>query len=506
MAYRRSLEARPVSTAPKNPNSPWPPAARRRSPASSAAPGARRSAPRPPPQPQRRPLPRSRRHCRLHCPPAPRSRSASTTPASTTPGSRPPWSASIPSVATPPPPATSSPTPTDGGAAPAESVAASHVRPRPPSPSPSPRRFRQHDVVEAFHRRGWWSGVVFPSPAAAKSVTVAFPITREVITVPPHYVRPRRDYVAGEWVPSQTAVAVQPARSVRVYEAGEKVEAVRDREPYGSSWFPATVAKAVDQLSYIVEYSDEEEEGDKVMEYLHWQCIRAAADRHRAREDGFQIAPGSAVEAYCDGAWSPRVVRGMSGEGEYEVIVNGKEAEQVVIKVLELLRPRHEWDGSHWSVVSTESQANLRWHSSSGKHPSSPVEVTSSDDEHSHNPKNSAIKKAKKEPQLLQMVLAVGSEHASVSKVDSSLPALLSKLSASNHSPSSCLLSGYSTPPDKSMPTISENPVNEDTLSNMMLPGNQSRKTNPIEAFKGNNDSSDNIRLIKVQVGRLLRI
>ncbi|RLM69965.1 uncharacterized protein C2845_PM17G11340 [Panicum miliaceum] len=365
----------------------------------------------------------------------------------------------------------------DGGGAPAASVAASHVRPRPPSPSPSPRRFRPHDVVEAFHRRGWWSGVVFPSPsssAAAKSVTVAFPITREVITVPHHYVRPRRDYVGGEWVPSQTAVAVQPARAVRVYEAGEKVEAVRDREPYGSSWFPATVTKAVDGLSYIVEYSDEEEEGDKVKEYLHWQYIRPAVDRHWAWEDGFQIAPGSAVEAYCDGAWSPGV-----------------------------------------------SQANLRRHSASGKRPSSPVEVTSSDDEHSHNPKNSAIKKAKKEPQLLQTVLAIGSEHASVSKVDSSLPALLSKSPASNHSPSSCLLSGknshlglshravktrpllmsrllfassgYPAPPDKSMPTVSENPVNEDTLSNMVLPRNQRGKTNPIEAFKGNNDSFDNV-------------
>ena len=166
---------------------------------------------------------------------------------------------------------------------------------------------------------------------------------------------PRRDYVGGEWVPSQTVIAVQPARAVRVYEAGEKVEAVRDREPYGSSWFPATVAKAVNGLSYVVEYSDEEEEGDKVMEYLHWQYIRPAVERHWAWEDGFQIAPGSAVEAYCNGAWSPGVVRGMSGEGdEYEVIVNGKEAEQVVIKVLELLRPRHEWDGSHWSVASTE--------------------------------------------------------------------------------------------------------------------------------------------------------
>jgi len=70
--------------------------------------------------------------------------------------------------------------------------------------------------------------------------------------------------------------------------------------------------------------------------------------------------------------------------------------------------------------------------------------------EHSQNPKYSTIKKAKREPQLLQMVSAVGS--------------------ASNHSPSSCLLSG-----------------------NTMLPGNQSGKTNPIEAFNGNNDSSDNV-------------
>jgi len=148
-----------------------------------------------------------------------------------------------------------------------------------------------------------------------------------------------------------------------------------------------------------------------------------------------------------------------------------------------------------------QRQADLRRHSAAGKRPSSPVEVTSSDDEHSHNPKYSAIKKAKREPQLPQMVLAVGSEHASVSKVNSSLPVPLSKSpafhfeknQASNHSPSSCLLPGYSTPPDKSMPTVGGNPVNQDTLSNTVLPGNQSGKTNPIEAFKGNKDSSDNV-------------
>ncbi|CAL4992644.1 unnamed protein product [Urochloa decumbens] len=326
----------------------------------------------------------------------------------------------------------------DAAAALAEPVAASHIRPRPP-PLPSP-----------------------PAPGFPRSVTVAFPFTREVITVPRHYVRPRRDYVGGEWVPPRAVIAIQPGREVRVYEAGDKVEAVRDRELYGSSWFPARVVKAIDGLSYIVKYSDEEE-GDKAAKYLHWQYIRPAVDRFWTCENGMQIAlaPGSVVEAYCDRAWSPGVVRGMSGEGEYEVAIKGKEAEQVVIKVLELLRPRHDWDGSQWSIVGPERQGNVRCHSASGKRPSSPVEVTSSDDEQ-------------------------------ISRVDSSLSGLRKPL-ASNHSLNSCLLSGYLTPPDKSVPTVVENPISQDTLPITMLPGNKGVKTNTIEAFKGNNLFSDNV-------------
>ncbi|CAO2144422.1 unnamed protein product [Urochloa humidicola] len=378
-----------------------------------------------------------------------------------------------------------------GAAALAESVAASHIRPRPPRlPSPPAPGFRLHDIVEAFHRGGWWSGVVFPSPSA-RSVAVAFPITREVITVPSHYVRPRRDYVGGEWVPSPAAIAVQPDRAVWVFEAGDKVEAVRDRELYGSSWFPATVVKAIDGLSYIVEYSVEEGE-NKAMEYLHWQYIRPDVDRFWVLKDGMQIAPGSAVEAYCDGAWSLGVVRGMSGEGNYEVAVKGKESEQVVIKVVWLLRPRHEWDGSQWSIASPERQGNVRCHSASGKRPSSPVEVTSSDDEESNDAQCSAAKKAKTEPELLQIVLAEGSKRSSVSRVDSSLSGL-SKSPASNHSLNSCLLSGYSTPPNKSVPAVGENSISQDTLPNTVLPRNKGEKTNTIEAFMGNNLSSDNV-------------
>jgi hypothetical protein len=59
-------------------------------------------------------------------------------------------------------------------------------------------------------------------------VTVAFPLTREIIPFPPRLVRPRHGYVAGVgWVPSRSVVAVCPERKVKVYQVGEKVEARR---------------------------------------------------------------------------------------------------------------------------------------------------------------------------------------------------------------------------------------------------------------------------------------
>uniref|UniRef100_A0ACD5W772 Uncharacterized protein n=1 Tax=Avena sativa TaxID=4498 RepID=A0ACD5W772_AVESA len=237
----------------------------------------------------------------------------------------------------------------DSGGTLVEPFPPTHIRPRPPPPS-TPVPVRLHDIVEAFHNDGWWSGILL----ATDPLTAAFPVTREVITFKdPQHVRPRRDYVDGQWVPSQAAVSVKPKRAVRVYEVGDKVEVVRDREIYGYSWFPATVAKVVDKLSYLVEYSDleEEEGGGKAVEYLHCLFIRPDVE-HTPRDSEFRLGPGAAVEAYCDGAWSPGVVKKAIGEGEYEVIIDGKEEELSLKKVAELLKPQYKWDGKHWRIVS----------------------------------------------------------------------------------------------------------------------------------------------------------
>ncbi|XP_008679660.1 DUF724 domain-containing protein 6 isoform X2 [Zea mays] len=323
----------------------------------------------------------------------------------------------------------------------AEPFAPSHIRPRPPLPS-SPPRFRPHHIVEAFHNEGWWSGIVVS--AAGAGVTVAFPVTREVIEFPSGLVRPRCDYVDGDWIPSRVAMVVRPSRTVRVYEVGDKVEVVRNRDVYGDSWFPATVKVVIDNLSYVVEYFDlEEEEGglEKATEYLHWRFIRPAFE-HTPGEGEFQLQPGDAVEAYCDGAWSPGVVHRVVSEGEYDISIVGKKAELLVTKVVELLKPRYKWNGNRWRIATAKT--NLRWHSKSGESPISPVDLTSSDEEHSHDPDSSSIKKSRKKLKQLDATLAEGSEHASVSEMDIPLSAMC-KSPESTHSPNS-LLSEKSSP------------------------------------------------------------
>ncbi|GJM94941.1 hypothetical protein PR202_ga11628 [Eleusine coracana subsp. coracana] len=410
----------------------------------------------------------------------------------------------------------------DGGAL-VELFAPSRIRPRPPLPS-SPPRFLPHDIVEAFLRGGWWSGVVVaaadPSPAAAPVVTVAFPITREVVAFAPRLVRPRRDYVDGEWVPSRTAIAVQPKCAVKAYEVGEMVEVLREREVGGDhSWLPATVLKVVDPQSYIVEYLDQAEGGvgEKAMEYLHCRFIRPAVE-HWGNE--LQLEPGAKVDAYCNGAWWPGVVCRVVGEGEYEVRLNGKGAKQLVTMVMELLRPQYNWDGKQWRIVSAKRQAYLKRKSASGKSPISYVEEAFGDGEYkSCDPESSATKKSRKELEQPDVILSECSEHASVIEADTNLSAshksqegdnslnYCSKLPRSNSlqvlshrivsgcsvvvKSRPCASTVHSTPPCKSIPNVGEAPIYHDTLSNLVLPEN---KEHHVPTLHEKSDASDNVR------------
>ncbi|KAJ1256228.1 hypothetical protein BS78_K060700 [Paspalum vaginatum] len=226
------------------------------------------------------------------------------------------------------------------------------------------------------------------------------------------------------------ASSAKNLRVVRVYRVGEKGEIVRDHDVYGWSGFPATVSRVVDDLSYLVEYFDLEEGGggpEKAVEYLHWRFIRPAVE-HCPSESEFQLGPGAAVEAYCDGALSPGVISRALGGGEFDVKVVGKNHKKLVgTKVVELLKPRYKWNGNHWRIVASKRRTNLRTRPMSGTSPSLPIDLTSSGetgDEQMHGPESFGTKRSRKLLKQLDAISTNIPEHASPSEIVTPLSAL----------------------------------------------------------------------------------
>jgi hypothetical protein len=89
-----------------------------------------------------------------------------------------------------------------------ENVAATNMRPRPPRRPPG-RMFKALDFVEAYHREGWWPGVVSAVRRGRKPrYSVTFPLFREGVGLPTSLVRRRRNFVCGTWIDAQEVVSV----------------------------------------------------------------------------------------------------------------------------------------------------------------------------------------------------------------------------------------------------------------------------------------------------------
>lgn len=96
----------------------------------------------------------------------------------------------------------------DGGPKLREVVAAADVRPRPPPPPPG-HEVRMFDLVEAFHRDGWWLGVVSGIRKKEEQCwyAVSFPRFREVVEQEASLVRPRREFLRGRWMDAHDEVS-----------------------------------------------------------------------------------------------------------------------------------------------------------------------------------------------------------------------------------------------------------------------------------------------------------
>ncbi|CAO2179608.1 unnamed protein product, partial [Urochloa humidicola] len=156
-------------------------------------------------------------------------------------------------------------------------VAAADVRPIPPPPPPG-RGIEMFDLVEAYHKDGWWPGVVsgiLRKWRGQARYAVSLPRFREVLELRASLVRPRQEFVCGRWIDAQDVL-----RGIPLYAEGSSVE-VKCAKNKGTAWMPATIIKMVGGVNYVVRYGDRKDS----IEVVHSCFIRPQpkGDSHKWR-------------------------------------------------------------------------------------------------------------------------------------------------------------------------------------------------------------------------------
>ncbi|XP_020084822.1 DUF724 domain-containing protein 1 isoform X2 [Ananas comosus] len=231
-----------------------------------------------------------------------------------------------------------------------EAVASALVRPSPPSASAS-ASFELHQLVEAFHNDGWWAGVVSAvrNPSSGR-YAVSFPNSRELIEFPPSEIRPRMEWVRGEWVPAQDLQVGVP-----MFNAREKVEVSRYLDNFSFAWFPATIVKVIGTTNFIVEYENLRACGEEELltEILDVQYIRPVPYIFPESKN-FDLSAD--VEAFCNGGWSAGVVSKVLFGSKYVVKMTRHDIDVEMEFDCTQLRFRREWNGKQWIEYSSKGK------------------------------------------------------------------------------------------------------------------------------------------------------
>ncbi|KAK9049067.1 hypothetical protein SSX86_031966, partial [Deinandra increscens subsp. villosa] len=147
----------------------------------------------------------------------------------------------------------------------------SYVRPSPPLPDPNPTDFQLNDFVDAFHRDGWWTGVI-TNVIDSSNFVVTFDNPPEQIQFNCSDLRIHRKWDGGRWFQPQ-----KQGTAGLMFTVGKKVEVSIERESLSDCWLPATILKNSDNNTFLVEYQ-QPGTGDEVV-------------LHKVTVDYFHIRP-----------------------------------------------------------------------------------------------------------------------------------------------------------------------------------------------------------------------
>ncbi|KAL0389742.1 UNVERIFIED_CONTAM: protein AGENET DOMAIN (AGD)-CONTAINING P1 [Sesamum calycinum] len=133
-----------------------------------------------------------------------------------------------------------------------EYVDISFVRPPPPFQE-IVKCFEPDDVVDAFYKDGWWTGVVTRVLEGGQRFVVTFQYPPDELEFRLAELRVHWDWVNGSWVrPGKQNIAGS------MFDIGRNVEVSFDREDCRDAWFPATIQEDLGNGAFVVEYCSED--------------------------------------------------------------------------------------------------------------------------------------------------------------------------------------------------------------------------------------------------------
>ncbi|XP_065879054.1 DUF724 domain-containing protein 3-like [Euphorbia lathyris] len=252
-----------------------------------------------------------------------------------------------------------------------ESVNTCFIRPLPPPPLPN-QTYQPHDVVDAFHRDGWWKGVVTHVQLSKDNKTtynVVFETPPERFTFSSQHLRFHLDWSHGEWV--------QPPKQMRMkglgFFKGMHVE-VNDTD----AWFSASVVDEVGFNSFLVEYDH-----NNVREIIDSFHIRSVPPKLVV--ESFEIL--EVVEGFHDSCWKIGTISQILKEGRYVVLL--KSEDEVLELDQSLIRPHLLWFNGRWVSLCNREIPNITQCEEQSTH----VDNTA---KHSQEKKKSSVKKLRK--------------------------------------------------------------------------------------------------------------
>ncbi|XP_065870037.1 DUF724 domain-containing protein 3-like isoform X2 [Euphorbia lathyris] len=217
-----------------------------------------------------------------------------------------------------------------------EGVPSSFIRPVPPPPLPD-QTYEPHDVVDAFHRDGWWKGVVTDVQVSEENKTsynVVFETPPELFTFSSQHLRFHLDWTHAQWVQTPKQMRMKGLEICK----GMAIE-VNLKE----AWFPASVVDEVGFNSFLVEYDHNHVE--EVIDSFHVRTLppKLEVQKFKILED---------VDAFHDSCWSRGSIAKILTGGRYAVLLKSQDKE-IELSHSEI-RPCLLWTNGRWVSLSRE--------------------------------------------------------------------------------------------------------------------------------------------------------